>query len=242
LENEHPVGYFIINDENAKKFEDNIKQFLKPDVFQENANAIKNPGLRYGRLIAEKLFPNYSVEKVEEEKWDRIPELKGKSYILKDDDVAALDSFLPPQWRNRDWGLLFCTSTDGVSMSTFYNKTRELQPTLLLCQDMNGGVFGAYLSESWVKQKGFYGTGETFLFKLRPTNQRSTWRWTEKNNYFMYSTEDEIAVGGGEGRYGLRIGREWTEGQSEPCLTFSNPPLSSTPSFEVQCVEVWQFL
>jgi len=95
LENEHPVGYFIINDENAKKFEDNIKQFLKPDVFQENANAIKNPGLRYGRLIAEKLFPNYSVEKVEEEKWDRIPELKGKSYILKDDDVAAFDSFNP---------------------------------------------------------------------------------------------------------------------------------------------------
>jgi len=64
----------------------------------------------------------------------------------------------------------------------------------------------------------------------------------KKNNYFMYSTEDEVAIGGGDGRYGLKIGREWNEGLSEPCPTFNNPPLSSTPYFEVQCVEVWQFL
>jgi len=174
--------------------------------------------------------------------WEFIPELHGKSYILKADDVTVLYTFLPPRSKLRDWELLFCTSTHGVSMNTFYNKTRDFEPTILLVEDAHGHVFGAYTSESWLKQKGFYGTGETFLFKLRPTDQRGAWKWAEKNSYFMYSTDDEIAVGGGCGKYGLRIGGEWGEGLSEDCDTFNNPPLSSTARFEIRCVEIWRFL
>jgi len=167
----------------------------------------------------------------------------GHSYILKDDDVETIYSFLPSRSKMKDWELIFCTSTDGVSMQTFYSTAEDVAPSLLIVQDTMGHVFGAYVSESWSRQKGFYGTGETFLFKLRPIDRRGSWGWTEKNNFFMYSNEDSVAVGGGRGIYGLWLGRQWGQGSSERCDTFFNPPLAaSTPRFSIQCVEVWKFI
>jgi len=126
-------------------------------------------------------------------------------------------------------------------MQTFYSKTQEINPSLIIVEDTMGEVFGAYVSEAWSKQKGFYGTGETFLFKLRPAEKRGFWNWTEKNTFFMYSNDDSVGVGGGSGVYGLWLGRQWTQGTSERCDTFHNPPLASSQRFSIQCVEVWGF-
>jgi len=234
------IVYFIINEEEVMPLESILMKFLPKNIYNEEANKKKSARLRYGVLAVNKIFgPNHPEEN--ENDWEYQPELSGTSLILKDDDIDTIYSFLPSRSKMKDWELLYCTSMDGVSMQTFYSKTEEMSPTLLLVEDMEGEVFGAYLSEAWSRQKGFYGTGETFLFKVRPIDRRGSWTWTEKNNFFMYSTDDAIAIGSGSGTYGLWIGRQWSHGSSERCDTFWNPPLASTPRFEVKCVEIWRF-
>ena len=38
--------------------------------------------------------------------------------------------------------------------------------TLIFLQDMQENVFGAYCSQALEYKEGFFGTGETFLFKI----------------------------------------------------------------------------
>jgi uncharacterized membrane protein len=58
-------------------------------------------------------------------------------------------------------------------------------------------VFGAFVSDYWRPNRGFYGAGESFLFTLYP--EWNLYQWTGINDYIMYSTENEIALGGGGG-------------------------------------------
>lgn len=39
-------------------------------------------------------------------------------------------------------------------------------PSIVVIQDSRDQVFGAFAANPWKKRKGFFGTGETFLFKL----------------------------------------------------------------------------
>jgi hypothetical protein len=80
-------------------------------------------------------------------------------------------------------------------------------------------IFGGYASEPWVKTKQVhYGSGESFLFKIKPVCKVSThftyfllcisplsypcanvenqiFRWSKLNDYFMYSKPDFISFG-----------------------------------------------
>jgi hypothetical protein len=56
-------------------------------------------------------------------------------------------------------------------------------------------VFGGYASEPWAAHPNFFGTGECFLFTLKP--QFNAYKWTKANNLFMYAQRDGIAMGGG---------------------------------------------
>jgi hypothetical protein len=56
-------------------------------------------------------------------------------------------------------------------------------------------MFGAFVSESWRIEPRYYGSGESFLFALKP--KIKFFDWTEKNNYVQCSRRDFIALGGG---------------------------------------------
>jgi hypothetical protein len=67
----------------------------------------------------------------------------------------------------REWDLLFNINKDGVSMNTFYQKTKEYKATVIVIEESNGTVFGGYASHKWHSSKYFYGSGETFLFSFK---------------------------------------------------------------------------
>lgn len=60
-----------------------------------------------------------------------------------------------------------------------------------------------------------------------------------KNDFFLYSTPDCLAVGGC-GRFALWLDGELLEGNSGGCATFGSPCLASAEEFKVMVVEVWQ--
>jgi len=126
-------------------------------------------------------------------------------------------------------------------MQTFYNRLQDKLPTILLVEDSHHGVFGAFVSEAWQKSTSYYGTGESFLFILEPKNRRKSFHWTQQNSYFMYTTDQEIAFGGGRGVFGLWLAASFSNGTTGTCDTFMNDCLASNESFTTNFVEVWGF-
>jgi len=167
------------------------------------------------------------------------PKLTEKSKIISESDQLLLVPFLPRRYASSDWSLLYSTDKHGISINTFYSKVKEKGPTILLIEDSNHYVFGAFVSESWKSDyQGYYGTGETFLFTLRP--KLSVYKWTQQDNYFILSSMQSLSIGGG-GTYGLWIDNEFHEGSSSECTTFLNSCLSSTQIFKCIYVEIWGF-
>lgn len=151
--------------------------------------------------------------------------------------------------------IAFSTNEDGCSLRTLFSKTDSYEPTILLIKTQDGDAFGAYCSESWAtrlsRDSGYYfGTGETFLFSLRPKAIR--YSWTEALNekrdsvshssqLFMTATASHIIVGSGNGT-GIWLDEDLSRGKSERCDTFNNEPLARTKDFVCAVVEVIAFL
>lgn len=63
---------------------------------------------------------------------------------------------------------------------------------------------------------------------------------TGKNDYFVMARQEFVAVGCGEGKFGLWLDEWLNQGSSEVTPTFDcNVPLVEGGKFEVDRVEVW---
>lgn len=169
-----------------------------------------------------------------------LPKLNLPSALITTDSaLMKLAAALPTRYRHSDWTNLYSTERHGVSLTTFFNKTKRKGPTYLIVEDDAGFCFGAYLSDSWEPQKSYYGTGECFLFTLYPSF--NVYPWSQLNEYFIYSREDTIALGGGSGKFALWLDKDLACGSSAPCDTFLNSTLSYQEDFKPTVVEVWGF-
>ncbi|NWY21422.1 TBC24 protein, partial [Aphelocoma coerulescens] len=68
-----------------------------------------------------------------------------------------------------------------VHLCRFYTCCEGYEPTVLLIKTTEGEVCGAFLSSDWSERKksgatsGFFGTGECFVFTVRPEAERYEW-------------------------------------------------------------------
>ena len=169
-----------------------------------------------------------------------LPKLNLPSALITSEaTLLKLAAALPTRYRHSDWTNLYSTERHGVSLTTFFNKTKRKGPTYLIIEDDAGFCFGAYISDSWEPQRSYYGTGECFLFTLYPSF--NVYPWSQLNEYFIYSKEDTIALGGGSGKFALWLDKDLAQGSSAPCDTFLNSTLSYQEDFKPTVVEVWGF-
>lgn len=170
---------------------------------------------------------------------ERLPDIAlndGMSNILSDDDILKLRRAVPHRYVNHNWTLLYQISRDGCSYRTFYMKTERKSPVLFALKSDTNERFGAYISTGFKLSKNYYGSGETFIFKLDPTFQ--PFKWSEANQYFISTSENEIAIGGG-GASAIWIDGHLFKAFSEPCPTFGSPSLTSKIDFKIIDLEVW---
>ncbi|GAX76085.1 hypothetical protein CEUSTIGMA_g3528.t1 [Chlamydomonas eustigma] len=173
-----------------------------------------------------------------------MPSMSDQSHILSDEQVKLLaGSSLPGHLALGSWQLTYCTHRDGYSLHTLYRKASGKAHTLLIVQDTNGHVFGAYASEPWRIHTRFYGTGETCVFQLHP--RQLLWRWSgfqegghQKDDYFQFSTHEGLGVGG-SGHFAVWLDNDLFEGSSNECKTFSSVCLASNAEFHVASLELW---
>ncbi|XP_053722749.1 TBC1 domain family member 24 [Synchiropus splendidus] len=103
------------------------------------------------------------------------------SEIVSAKEMRDIWSWIPERFALCQPELLFTTSTHGCSLNRFYSHCEENEPTLLLIRTTGGEVCGAFLSTMWEERKrggnklSFFGTGECFVFKMKPEMERYEW-------------------------------------------------------------------
>lgn len=103
---------------------------------------------------------------------------KGQALIMPEaggDLMAGIVFNLPVLLQIRPcWHLGYSMAVDGVSLRTMYRQLADAGPCLLLVEDSNGCIFGAFLSEGLRPTNQCYGTHECFVFRYPRT--AGAWR------------------------------------------------------------------
>ncbi|KAI9492529.1 TLD-domain-containing protein [Zychaea mexicana] len=178
------------------------------------------------------------------------PQLVGR----KEDTEPVLDRtiseklrpYLPRRHRlTTQWSLLYSLDQHGSSLTTLYRQCRSYRgPCVLAIKDADDTIFGAFLNETLqANSASYYGTGiilTSFLWKYcKNTGNVQVFPWTGKNEYMILSETEFIAIGGGDGKFGLWINSDLEHGHSEPCPTFDNESLSRKPEFACMELEIF---
>lgn len=182
------------------------------------------------------------------------------SHTLTIKELLTLWSWLPMRMTMYQPTLIYTTEEHGCSLTTFFQRVEKHEPTLLCIRTVEDCVFGAYCSTAWAQRhckdefgnwQTYFGTGETFLFSLRPTVAKYQWVGISRQQdnaalssvehcaeLFMHADNNMITIGGGNGQ-GIMLDHELRYGKTEPCQTFDNPPLTPNGDFEVKVIEVY---
>ncbi|XP_072029090.1 LOW QUALITY PROTEIN: oxidation resistance protein 1-like [Amphiura filiformis] len=170
------------------------------------------------------------------------PELKGSSELLEDIYIRKLGKQLPPRTEGYSWSLLYSTSIHGFSLTSLYRSMRTVDsPILLVVKDADNTIFGSLVSCGLKISDHYYGTGETFLFKFQE-DDLECYKWTGENNFFVKGDKDSLAIGGGDGTFGLWLDGDLYHGRSRSCKTFANSILSQQEDFVIANIEAWNFV
>ncbi|NXO05327.1 TBC24 protein, partial [Rhinopomastus cyanomelas] len=108
------------------------------------------------------------------------------SGIVTAQEMRIIWSWIPERFSLFPPLLLFSTSEDGCSLQRFYTCCEGYEPTVLLIKTTEGEVCGAFLSSDWSERKksgttsSFFGTGECFVFTVRPETERYEWVFIKK--------------------------------------------------------------
>jgi len=171
---------------------------------------------------------------------DCVPEVDGESELLRMEEILFLSNNFPARILGADWKLTYSTSVHGFSLGNVYRKfQQERSPTLIVVMDTNDQLFGALISENIRMAEHFYGTGESFLFSLRP--KRNVYSWSGENQLFVQGTLESLVVGAGDGHFGLLIDSNIYKGRSQACETYQNQPLVKQEDFVIKTLECWTF-
>uniref|UniRef100_A0A915JZJ3 Oxidation resistance protein 1 n=1 Tax=Romanomermis culicivorax TaxID=13658 RepID=A0A915JZJ3_ROMCU len=184
-----------------------------------------------------------------------------QSKILTEDMIRQLSLHLPARAQGYSWILAYSTEQHGFGLSTLYRNMslfNDLSPTLLVIRDKNQKIFGAIVSCPLKLSDAFYGSGESLLFTFVTaddqigaaavsasspfqTNPKLTiFHWTGCNRFVAKGDKDGLALGSGQGSFGIFLDDDLNRGRTRHCETFNNRPLTDE-NFFVADLEAFVF-
>jgi hypothetical protein len=137
--------------------------------------------------------------------------------------MHALQQHLPYSQRGESFWLKYSLIRDGASTLSFLQRVRGSQYTFLACETVHGEVFGFFATQPWIVQPTYFGTGESFLWKMKhsrilQTNGEQYHNGTlleqaqhegdidvypcinpSENRFFQLCQHHRIGMGGGDG-------------------------------------------
>jgi len=201
-------------------------------------------------IFNHEVFPVHLVDEPEED-------LRLSPRILNEAMFHQIvNEAIPRSLRIYKWERIFSISRDGDAFITMLEKCSDYKNTLMVIRTTKGHILGGFASEEWRGQesrqerKTYFGTGTCFLFSNspesptgNPESQLNLYPWTGSNDYCQICDADRqyIAMGGGDGHFGLVVKEGFLYGTTGRCATFNNPQLipGIDGTFDVQDFEVW---
>lgn len=133
-------------------------------------------------------------------------------HVLSPPLMESLQAFLPASQTGSNFWMKYSLVRDGAAMHTFLQYARGAKYSILAIETLEGEVFGAFTSEPWRKNWNYFGSGESFLWRMRKSRREKchsiidqaqmeseidVYPFTGENHCIQLCTHDKIAVGGG---------------------------------------------
>jgi hypothetical protein len=204
-----------------------------PDVASPILSAIGNEG---AIQHPEHLVPSSSFT----------PSATSASTIITPSEASALAAGIPGRHHMANWSLLYSTDKDGFSLQSMYRAGASAARSMLLVKDFNEFVFGAYCTQPWRVKARYQGSGECFVFQMRPHAVKYSWLQAgvseaaaKRNDFFMLFGQDSAGFGGAP-HFAIWLDSDLLYGNSGLSDTFASPVLSGSADFKVKALELWQ--
>lgn len=151
------------------------------------------------------------------------PQKECDSLLLNDFQISNLSDHMALH-RNLQWVLLYRLSEHGVSMTTFLERTKNMDTTLLIIEDSKGWKFGGLCHEEWQANQRMHGTGDNFVFTFKDGDSCDIFTATGDNEMYQFCDRKFLALGGGsdEGRFALYLGDDFLRGATCSTTCFEN--------------------
>eukprot|EP00592_Proboscia_alata_P000630 CAMPEP_0194373902 /NCGR_PEP_ID=MMETSP0174-20130528/22295_1 /TAXON_ID=216777 /ORGANISM="Proboscia alata, Strain PI-D3" /LENGTH=351 /DNA_ID=CAMNT_0039153185 /DNA_START=220 /DNA_END=1275 /DNA_ORIENTATION=+ len=192
------------------------------------------------------------------------------SHTLSRTRLESLRFFLPSSVSESNFWLKYSCARDGASLQNLFSCIHGSNQVIIAIETNEGEVFGSFTSSAWRVGPNYYGSGESFLWRLKHSDiaclrfsddekqsfepEVEVFPWTNNDDYIQLCTSNKLVVGGGEWSLenapyqkkdvglGLTLDSDLLFGTSSSCSTFGNCALSRYGfSFEIAAVEVWAF-
>ena len=95
-------------------------------------------------------------------------------HVLSPPLMESLHPFLPYSISGQNYFLRYSMVRDGASLHSFLKRARGVQHGILALETLDGEVFGAFTGQAWRKNWNYFGTGESFLWRMRRSRLEHT--------------------------------------------------------------------
>jgi len=120
--------------------------------------------------------------------------------------------------------LIYRGTRDGSGSNIFHNKCDNQGPTICLCKNEKGNIFGGYASISWTSDGSYYSANGSFLFTLTNNNGIAPTKYPNTNNpsWAVYHNSGYGPTFGGN--HDLYISNDYLNNKNSYCsLGYSYP-------------------
>ena len=118
-----------------------------------------------------------------------------ESALVDNTSFRIITALIPRKYRNFYWHLIFDNRRDGNSFFVLKSKMHIDNTVLILkAGDM---LIGCFTSQQWTLSHVHYGNPDTFVFRLKPTDQAGVFTWSGRDDNIQLMRTDLISVGSG---------------------------------------------
>eukprot|EP00581_Thalassiosira_minuscula_P018109 CAMPEP_0183713566 /NCGR_PEP_ID=MMETSP0737-20130205/8377_1 /TAXON_ID=385413 /ORGANISM="Thalassiosira miniscula, Strain CCMP1093" /LENGTH=611 /DNA_ID=CAMNT_0025942365 /DNA_START=228 /DNA_END=2061 /DNA_ORIENTATION=+ len=133
-------------------------------------------------------------------------------HVLSPPLMDSLLNFIPDHLAYDNFWLKFSLIRDGACLDTLKRYCRAATHTIIAIETTDGRVFGSFSSAPWRTSRGYFGTGESFLWRMRHSrntpvhslfeqaqleSEIDVFMYNGSNDYIQLCTSDKLALGGG---------------------------------------------
>ncbi len=170
-------------------------------------------------------------------------------------DFAYLWSLIPNRLIDFQPERIYSSSIHGHRLRTLYNHIEYYEQCFIIIRNECEEIFGVFCSSQLSIRsqiRTWFGTGESFLFTLKPQREVFKWVGYQKFNpsqtkpyedFFIHADDECLQFGGSKEPLdiGLCIKQDLNQGSTRQCDTYANKPLSSKEVFQIMDIEVFGF-